>query len=552
MKKKLLFAIFVFIFIAILMLLFFLKAPKKPIEKEVTYYLSNNIEMVDIFDSEQNKIKTMVRGNEVLLRESEFNKEQSLIPVKINKENFFILRENLVKNKIDIVGEKEVFVRTHATLYSDFENGNINGVANKGEKLEVIGYENLLDDGTVELYKVKKDGNDSYIYKKYVVKTQEEADKHYDKYYNLHKDIKDVHSKVGGNGSSLDFYPREKPKFEDNIMPEEVNAFYLTSAGFVLKGIDQYIKYAKTTKINAFVVDIKDYGSSGYKSNVFKEMSPTNYKYGNNSIETYKEGIRKLKEAGFYTIGRITVFKDSWFVQDNPDVAILDKRTGKPFDSGRWPSAFNRKVWEFNVSLAKEAVKEFGFNEIQFDYVRFPDRIVAQEKKGNLDFKNIYKEDKVQAIQRFLMYATDELHKLNVYVSADVFGESVNKYITAYGQYWPAISNVVDVISGMPYPDHFARNSYGIKIPWENPYSLMYNWGKDANLRQQEIPTPAIARTWILAQNTMQGYKYNSDHISAQIKALKDANLKGGYMTWSSSGSLQGYKNRNAAYVKEY
>ena len=164
-------------------------------------------------------------------------------------------------------------------------------------------------------------------------------------------------------------------------------------------------------------------------------MSPTNYKYGNNSMESYKEGIKKLKDAGFYTIGRITVFKDSWFVKDNPDVAILDKRTGKPFDSGRWPSAFNRKVWEFNVSLAKEAVKEFGFNEIQFDYVRFPDRVVGQEKRGNLDFRNVYKEDKVQAIQAFLMYATDELHKLNVYVSADVFGESVNKYITAYGQY---------------------------------------------------------------------------------------------------------------------
>ena len=80
----------------------------------------------------------------------------------------------------------------------------------------------------------------------------------------------------------------------------------------------------------------------------------------------------------------------------------------------------------------------------------------------------------------------------------------------------------------------------------------MYNWGKIASERQKEVPTPAIARTWILAQNTMQGYKYNSDEVFAQIKALKDANLNGGYMTWSSSGSLQGYKNRNNAYIKEY
>jgi len=553
MKKiKTIFLIILILIILVVTFFLLFKKDTKIIEKEITYYLSNNTEMVDIFDSENNKIETISRGKEVLLKESELDKEQSLIPIKLNDKNIYVLRENLVKDKIDIVREKDIYVRTHSTLYSDFEKGNINGVAKKGEKLEIIGYENLLEDGTVELYKVKKDDVESYIYKKYVVKTLEEAEKYNDEYYNLHKDVKDIHSGVGGNGSSLDFFPREKPKFENNIMPEKVNAFYVTSASFVLKGIDQYINYAKTTKINAFVVDIKDNGSSGYKSKVFEEMSPTNYKYGNNSMESYKEGIKKLKDAGFYTIGRITVFKDSWFVKDNPDVAILDKRTGKPFDSGRWPSAFNRKVWEFNVSLAKEAVKEFGFNEIQFDYVRFPDRVVGQEKRGNLDFRNVYKEDKVQAIQAFLMYATDELHKLNVYVSADVFGESVNKYITAYGQYWPAISNVVDVISGMPYPDHFSKNSYGIPKPWENPYALMYNWGKIASERQKEVPTPAIARTWILAQNTMQGYKYNSDEVFAQIKALKDANLSGGYMTWSSSGSLQGYKNRNNAYIKEY
>ena len=114
-------------------------------------------------------------------------------------------------------------------------------------------------------------------------------------------------------------------------------------------------------------------------------------------------------------------------------------------------------VWEYKVELAKEAVALFGFNEIQFDYVRFPDGTYDYEEDGNIDYRNEYDETKAQAIQRFLMYACDELHDCGVYVSADVFGETSGSYVTAYGQYWPAISNVVDVISGMPYPDHFAQ-----------------------------------------------------------------------------------------------
>ena len=555
MKNKLK-ILLIFLFLVILILIgFFLLTNKKIIvkEKEDTYYLASTKQTVDLYDIEGNKQNSIPRGKEVLLKTSDLNKEEkTLIPIKIDKKTFYVLKDNLEKERINIVKEKEAYIKTHATLYSDYEKGLINGVSNKGDKLDIIGYENLLDDGSVQIYKILKNETESYVYKKYTVPTLEESILNNEEYYNIHKDRKDIHSGVGGNGSSLDYYPREKPKFENNIMPEVVNAFYLTSANFVMKDIDRYIEYAKTTKVNAFVVDIKDNESAGYKSKVFEELSPTNFKYANNSLEEYKIAIKKLKDAGFYTIGRITVFKDSWFVRDNPEVAIFDRRQNKPFDNGRWPSAYNRKVWEFNVLLAKEAATEIGFNEIQFDYVRFPDRIVSYEKNNYLDFKNTYNEEKIQAIQRFLMYATDELHKLNVYVAADVFGESVNKYITAYGQYWPAISNVVDVISGMPYPDHFAKNSYGLPKPWENPYVVMNSWGKTAYDRQLEIPTPAIVRTWILAQNTMQGYPYNSEQISAQIQGLYDAKLTGGYMTWASSGSLQGYRNRNNAYIKEY
>lgn len=364
---------------------------------------------------------------------------------------------------------------------------------------------------------------------------------------------------MGGNAANLDYYPNEKPSFKNNVMPDPVYALYLNNGTNVINNVDDYINFAKGTNINAFVVDIKDNTTPGYKSAVMEKYSPTNYQHAINSKEAYGEAIKKLKDAGFYVIGRITTFKDEYYVKDHPETAIASTSTGEPYKHNGtfWPTPYSRAVWEFNVELAKEAVKEFGFNEIQFDYVRFPDRTQTLEKNGVLDFRNTYNEEKGQAIQRFLMYARDELHKLDTYISADVFGESVGLYVTGYGQYWPAISNVVDVISAMPYPDHFAANSYGIAKPWNEPYKLLNAWGKDAAARQKEIPTPAKTRTWIQAYNVLNyvdpnGIDYNAPQLGDEVQALFDAGLKNGYMTWNSGSNLAKYKAQADAFKKEY
>ncbi len=557
-KRKLFFSVLL-IFLAVGLFYFvfnFIDLNNKIFEQKTMYLAASNLS-VSLYDENLIEIKSSVRGTEVILTNTTLKKEENkYVMVKINDADLFVLEDNLVDKITDVVKEEKVYVRTPTTLYLNIDSGYIDGLLEKGSELLVVGYDELLENGHVNAYKVKLEGDkEGYVYQKYVVFDLDEALYNYEpeKYYNIHNSRSDIHSGVGGTGGGLDYFPSEKPNFENNVMPEKVYSLYLNSSRNIINNIDKYIEFAKETKINAFVVDIKDNESPAYKSKVYEKYSKTNQRYANNSFEDYKKAIDKLKSAGFYLIGRITVFKDKYFVQDNPDIAIMDKRTNKPFDNGTyWPSAFQRKVWQFNVELAKEAVQEFGFNEIQFDYVRFPDRIVSLDRAGHLDFRNEYEEEKVQAIQRFLMYARDELHKMETYISVDVFGESVNTYVTAYGQYWPAISNVVDVISGMPYPDHFAPYSYGIPKPWEEPYKVLYNWGKAAVRRQEEIPTPAIVRTWILAQNTMQGFRYDPKHIEAQIEGLVDAGLTGGYMTWASRASLDGYKLRKEAYSREY
>ena len=552
------------ILVAIVVLLIFLfNGTKKLISKEVTKYLANDNYNVTLYsyNSETDELsenKTVARGSEVKakMEEKVTNNNNNYIKITLDKENYYVLENNLVDKKEEVVKEEYVYVRTPASVLENLEDPKIVDQGAKGEKMEVLSYDSIDENGKVNTYKVKTDDNEGYIYGKYIELTEEEAKKNYEaeKYDEIHSKIKNSYG--GGDAIDLDFYPVEKVSFENNKMPEAVYSLYLN--GGVIGSVDAYIEYAKTTKINAFVVDIVDDTAISYPSDVMKEISPTSYEKAINSVEDYKNAIQKIKDAGFYVIGRITVFKDSYYVTDHPENAISSKATGEPFkhNSAYWPSAYSRDVWYYKVALAKEAIEWFGFNEINYDYVRFPDRMMSVENSVNLH--NNYEESKVQAIQRFVQYATDEIHKVNAYVSIDVFGESTNgSYTTAYGQYWPAISNVADVISGMPYPDHFSNGYYGISKPWNHPYELLKAWATEAMKRQEECPTPAVVRTWIQAYDVMtyvdsNGIDYNAENVTKEIEGLYDAGAMGGYITWNSGSNLSKYKLQKGAFDRDY
>jgi len=528
--------------------------------KVKTYYLSNSITTVNTYDENFNVIESLNRGEKVELSDGEEFKDTNgniYHKIKYKDKTYMVLKNNLKESNKNIVSEEKIYVRTATSIYSDDTSSKIIGLAKKGDELEVLGY-NKVKNGVVDLYKIKLGDTTGYVYGKYMVFDKDSSLVYYEKekYHDLHATRGD--SLGAGNAGNLDYYPYEKPVFENNKMPDVVYSLYLNGGKDVIGKVDEYIEFAKTTKINAFVVDIKDNESPAYDSEVMREYSPTNFAKASNSMESYKTAIQKIKDAGFYVIGRITVFKDKYYAIDHPENAIMDTRTGGPYlhSNTYWPSPFKRDVWMFNVELAKEAVKEMGFNEIQFDYIRFPDRVLEYERQGLMDFRNEYQEEKAQAIQRFLMYACDEIHKLGAYVSADVFGESAHKYVTAYGQYWSAITNVVDVISAMPYPDHFGKYEYGFKeVVWTKPYELLKFWSDTYVVpRQNEAPTPAIVRTWIQTYDVKKNPTviYDGEMVDAQIRALFDAGLNGGYMTWNSSSNLEKYKSQVTTYQKEY
>lgn len=533
-----------------------LKGINKVVIKQNYKYLANNQSEITLYTLDYNETLQIARGTKVEIIESITNENKEYYKIKYNNTEYLVFKENVVNSEDDIILEKEMYVRTPVTIYESEDSIKILGMAKKGEKLDIVGYNKVNEDGSISMYKIKYNDIDGYVYGKYLVNNKELSLVNYDEdgNYQIHKKRGD--SFGGGDAGNLDYYPYEKAKFENNVMPDEVRALYLNSG--VVSNVDAYIKIAKNSGINAFVVDIKDNTSPAYPAKAMQEYSITNYNKAINSYETYKKAIKKLKDEGFYVIGRITVFKDSYYAKDHPEDTIKDNNTNSSYnhDGSYWPSAFKRNVWEYNVKLAIESVQEMGFNEIQFDYVRFPDRTGNLEKKGVINFGNVYKEDKAQAIQQFVMYACDEIHKHNAYVSIDVFGESAHNYVTAYGQYWAAISNVADVISGMPYPDHFSAHEYGFsEVVWTIPYKLLNLWGNNFVMkRQKEIPTPAIVRTWIQTYDTYKNPKviYDSYMIKEEIKGLYDAGLKGGFMTWNGSSNISKYDSVKSAFGGNY
>lgn len=518
----------------------------KDIINKEAMYLASSDKVVKLYiqddDGNLKEDKDLVRGTKVSSYKNTVTKDnKSYTKIDYDKSIYYVDSGSLVKDAKSAVLEKVKYVRTSVTVYQNSEDSKIESFIKKGNKIDVTDYDKLLEDGSVNMYKIKNDNTEGWVYGKYLVNDEETANEVYNEnsVYDTHKDRKyGLRELYGGKASTLDYYPYERVEFENNKLLKSAKAMYLNAG--TIGSIDSYLKIAKENGVNAIVVDIKD-GALAYSSEVAKEISPTAYKTAINDNSLYKAAIDKIKEAGIYAIGRIVVFNDTHYAKDHPEDCI---------NSTGWPSAYSRNVWYYNVELAKEAAREIGFNEIQFDYVRFPEN-AYNLSIAKADFKNKYDEEKAEAVQNFLFYATDQIHKEGIYLSVDVFGECSSEYVTAYGQYWPAISNIVDAISSMPYTDHFGRSV----DTWTNAYQTVNNWAKGASARQKEIPTPAVARTWITAYDTPYWNPkviYNASKIEDQVRALYDAGLDGGFITWNSASSLAKYEQIKSAFAKNY
>lgn len=316
----------------------------------------------------------------------------------------------------------------------------------------------------------------------------------------------------------------------------QVKGLYVTVNTASSKNLDALIQLADETEINAFVIDVKD----DYDRMLFRTKAASLFCPEANSgapVKDIRALVKRLREKNIYVIARIVTFKSPNYALLYPERAITDTRSGKVYESRdglHWASAFDRQLWRYNVEVAKEAA-EAGFNEIQFDYVRFPDAKPSVET--GLDYKNLWNESKPLAIHRFLQFARAELSPYGVYIAADTFGWTASSIGDEnIGQHWESVTNVVDYNCPMMYPSHYGPGNFGLAVPDAQPYATISAGIQDAKKRDANLETPGTLRPWIqdfTAKWVKGSIPYGPAEVRAQIQALEDNDVHE-FLLWNA------------------
>ncbi len=312
--------------------------------------------------------------------------------------------------------------------------------------------------------------------------------------------------------------------------PKEVKGIYATGwmAGSA-KWLPRLVEFINETEINSIVIDVKDdTGTLSYHSEV--EMV-SQIKAHENKINDPKALIQTLQKNNIFPIARIVVFKDPFMAKKNPDWAVKDINGGlwKDRKGLHWVDPYNQELWDYIISIAEEAIT-IGFQEIQFDYVRFTSD--GDVKRCVYPFNN--GESREDTIQNFLKYARAKLQPYQIPISADIFGLTTSApNDQGIGQQFEKIISNVDIVCPMVYPSHYAYGTYGLKNPNQQPYETVLKGVSDAKRRIDEAGnTSTILRPWL--QDFNLGHHYGRNEIQAQIKAVEDAGVKE-WIFWNPS-----------------
>ncbi|TAN39298.1 MAG: GTP-binding protein [Nitrospirae bacterium] len=312
------------------------------------------------------------------------------------------------------------------------------------------------------------------------------------------------------------------------LTPVTPKAVYLSFYGIGSRVLrENALKLLRETELNAVVIDIKgDRGMIPYPSSISLAHEAGAQKII--TVRDMKALIGSLKQEGIYTIARIVVFKDNLLALLKPDWAVKSPGGGiwKDREGLAWVDPFRKEVHEYNAGIAVEAAG-LGFDEIQFDYVRFPD---AQNLLFSMPNNE---ENRVKAISGFLSETRKKLEPANVFVSADIFGYVFwNSNDTNIGQRLEDIALAVDYLAPMLYPSGFQFGIPGFRNPVAHPHEIVFLTLQRA---RQRTGLDAIRfRPWLQA---FRDYAFDKRHFSeAEIKAQISAAEQfgsGGWMLWN-------------------
>ena len=286
---------------------------------------------------------------------------------------------------------------------------------------------------------------------------------------------------------------------------------------------------ADSTEINGFVIDMKDEFGLNYRSS--RPDLRKNAGSGRGMVGNVKALVDSVKAHGLVPIARVVAFKDPVAAEANPDWTIRreDGSIWTDKEGLAWVNAHNKAVWEYNLAVAEELVS-FGFEEIQWDYIRFPEPYKSLPKQV-FPGATMSKPD---ALAAFLKLAKERLGKLGVRNTADVFGlVTTVRGALEIGQHWEKLSPHVDVMLPMVYPSHYPRGAFRIAHPNSEPYNVLKIALDTARVRDEKlgITKAEHVRPWIQAF-TLGKPEYGPEQIKAQKQAIYDAGFRG-WVLWS-------------------
>lgn len=325
-------------------------------------------------------------------------------------------------------------------------------------------------------------------------------------------------------------YSQDRVKIKKPDLIEN-KGLYLTSwtAGSN-KSIDHFIELLEKTELNTLIIDIKDYsGKIAYDSKI---PLVNELKIEEIRIKNIKDLIKKLHDHDIYVIARQTVFQDPELSSKKPEWAVKNSATGRIWRDYKglgWMDPACREVWDYNIAIAKEAVS-LGFDEINFDYIRFPsDGRVSLMQFPVWDGQ----KEKHEVIKSFMQYVHEKLEDEPAHLSVDLFGlTTVRQDDMNIGQLIEDFGPFVQYICPMVYPSHYPIGFMGFSNPADHPYEIIFDGIKKANERLAQVPNnQAKLRPWI--QDFDMGAQYTSSMIRKQIKANNDAQGFG-WLVWNA------------------
>ena len=385
-----------------------------------------------------------------------------------------------------------------------------------------------------------------------------------------------------GKTDKKDIEPQieEKVKDEREVVPHiplpvPVRAVYMTSCVAGTTDFrERLVRLVEETELNAIIIDIKDYSGTISFSPTADAWKPA-WADARCGARDMKEFIAELHERGIFVIGRITVFQDPFHAERHPDLAVAKRSDGSVWHDRKGLSFIDvgaKEYWDHMVKLSIDSYN-LGFDELNFDYVRYPSDGNMQDIAFPQSMKGEYGNDKQANLEAFFAYLSERLdddslfsavrhentgrEKATPWTSVDLFGmTTTNTDDLSIGQVQERAAPYFDFVAPMVYPSHYPKTYLGFNDPNNHPYEVVYHaMGEGvkrmtattttvAGFMHERIgtSTPALYtkpaytadrfRTWI--QDFDYGGDYDAADVRAEIQASEDAGVMG-YMLWAPS-----------------